>query len=84
MRYRTFLVYNIAGAIVWGAGVTLLGYFLGQIDFIQKNIDIIFLIIVFVSVLPILTELFKRYRRRGGDDQPVTETPSDTPTQTPG
>jgi membrane-associated protein len=84
MRYSTFLVYNIAGAIVWGAGVTLLGYFLGQIEFIQKNIDIIFLIIVFVSVLPILSELFKRYRRRGGDDQPVTETPSDSPTQTPG
>lgn len=82
MRYRTFLVYNIVGAIVWGAGVTLLGYWLGQITFIQENIDYIFLLIVFVSVLPILSELVKRYRRRDAPDpeRPVTETPSDTPT----
>jgi membrane-associated protein len=80
MRYSTFLVYNILGAIVWGAGVTLLGYFLGQITFIQDNIDYIFLLIVFVSVLPILSELYKRWRRRGSAEEPAAETPSDNPT----
>ncbi len=29
MPYRTFLLYNAAGAIVWGTGATLLGYFAG-------------------------------------------------------
>ena len=55
MRYPIFLTYNIVGAIAWGAGVTLLGYFLGQIEFIRDNIDYIFLFIVFISVLPIIT-----------------------------
>lgn len=61
MPYRVFIVYNVIGGIVWGAGVTLLGYLLGQIDFIAENVDIIFLLIVFVSVLPILNEVGKRY-----------------------
>ncbi|WP_110468288.1 VTT domain-containing protein [Williamsia limnetica] len=80
MKYTTFLTYNVIGAIVWGAGVTLLGYWLGQITFIQENIDYIFLLIVFVSVLPIISEIVKRYRRRGDQPQPATEAPSDSPT----
>ncbi|WP_241384728.1 VTT domain-containing protein [Rhodococcus sp. CH91] len=60
MPYRVFITYNIIGGIVWGAGVTLLGYLLGQIGFIADNIDIIFLLIVFVSVIPIFTEVGKR------------------------
>lgn len=63
MRYSVFLAYNAIGAVVWGAGVTLLGYFLGQIAFIRDNVDLIFLLIVFVSVLPIVSEVFKRWRR---------------------
>lgn len=61
MKYSVFLTYNAVGAIVWGAGVTLLGYLLGQIGFIRDNVDIIFLLIVFVSVVPIIVEVAKRY-----------------------
>ncbi|KNA90416.1 VTT domain-containing protein [Gordonia sp. w5E2] len=70
MRYSTFLAYNAIGAVVWGAGVTLLGYFLGQIAFIRDNVDVIFLLIVFISVLPIISEVVKRWRR---SRQPVVE-----------
>jgi membrane-associated protein len=80
MRYSTFLVYNVIGAIVWGAGVTLLGFWLGQISFIQDNIDYIFLLIVFVSVLPIISELYKRWRRRDSEDaiaDPIHEAPTE-------
>jgi membrane-associated protein len=73
MRYSTFLVYNVIGGIVWGAGVTLLGYFLGQIDFIREHVDLIFLLIVFVSVVPIITEIGKRVlrSRKGIIEEPV-------------
>ncbi|NKY57216.1 VTT domain-containing protein [Nocardia flavorosea] len=62
MKYSVFLTYNVLGGVLWGAGVTMLGYLLGQITFVRDNIDIIFLLIVAVSVLPIVWEVFKRYR----------------------
>lgn len=73
MPYRVFIIYNIIGGIVWGAGVTLLGYLLGQITFIADNVDIIFLGIVFVSVLPIISEVGKRVlaSRRARKNAPV-------------
>ncbi|MEV0437048.1 VTT domain-containing protein [Nocardia sp. NPDC050413] len=60
MRYRTFAIYNIIGGVLWGAGVTYLGYLLGQIEMVRDNIDLIFLLIVAVSVLPIVVEVAKR------------------------
>ncbi len=80
MRYSIFLTYNVVGAILWGAGVTLLGYFLGQIAFIRDNVDYIFLLIVFVSVLPIISEVAKRVlrSRRAIVEEPVASpTPAD-------
>lgn len=63
MRYRTFLCYNIVGGILWGVGVTTLGYFLGQIDFVKANIEFIILGIVALSVIPIGVELRRATRR---------------------
>ncbi|ALC06590.1 hypothetical protein CDES_11085 [Corynebacterium deserti GIMN1.010] len=52
MRYRTFFIYNVIGGILWGSGVVALGAALGQFDFVRNNIDLIFLLIVFVSIVP--------------------------------
>jgi len=67
MHYRTFLTYNVVGGVLWGAGVTALGYFLGQVAFVRSNVEPIILGIVFVSVLPILLELLRarREHRKG-------------------
>ena len=62
MHYRTFLTYNIVGGVLWGAGVVLLGYFLGGIDFVADNVEAIILVIVAVSVLPIVFELLRARR----------------------
>ncbi|MGK2884781.1 MAG: VTT domain-containing protein [Rhodococcus sp. (in: high G+C Gram-positive bacteria)] len=60
MKYSIFLTYNVVGGVLWGAGVTLLGYMLGQIQFIRDNVDYIFIGIVLLSVLPIAVEVGKR------------------------
>jgi membrane-associated protein len=59
MRYRTFVAYNVLG-------VTTLGYFLGQVDFVRENIEPILIGIVLLSVIPIATELL-RARSRSRD-----------------
>lgn len=63
MHYRTFVVYNVVGGVLWGAGVTTLGYFLGEIEVVKENIEIAALVIVAVSVLPVVFE-FWRHRQR--------------------
>lgn len=62
MRYRTFVTYNLVGALLWGVGLTLLGYFLGQIDFLAEYAEYFIIGIVLLSGIPILTELFKAGR----------------------
>jgi membrane-associated protein len=63
MHYRRFLVYNVIGGTLWGCGVTVLGYFLGQVAFVKSNIELILIGIVALSVIPVVVE-FLRGRRR--------------------
>jgi membrane-associated protein len=56
--------------VLWATGLTLLGYFLGGIEFLQHNIEAAVLVIVFVSVLPMALEYW-RHRRSTQDRNPV-------------
>ncbi len=62
MPYRTFLTFNILGGLLWAVGVTLLGYFLGEIKVVEENLEIAILAIVGLSIVPILIELFRARR----------------------
>ena len=68
MHYRHFLTFNAIGATFWAFAITWLGYFLGSIEWIQKNIDTMILAIVFVSVLPMLISALRSWlsSRRAG------------------
>jgi membrane-associated protein len=74
MKYRTFLTYNIVGGVAWGSGVTLAGYWLGQIDVIKKNVEAILVLIVVVSVVPILIEYLRERskKKRAAAEAPLT------------
>ncbi|CAG7607533.1 VTT domain-containing protein [Leucobacter soli] len=67
MSYRSFVVYNAIGALLWGVGVTLIGYFLGQIPFVQEYSEIFIIVLVLIPGIPILIELWRAFsagRRR--------------------
>ncbi|MDO5745487.1 MAG: VTT domain-containing protein [Micrococcaceae bacterium] len=64
MHYRFFVLFNLMGALMWGVGVTMLGFWLGQYAWVGENIDIIFIVIVLISVLPIGIELLKARGRK--------------------
>ncbi|WP_051861990.1 VTT domain-containing protein [Streptomyces ochraceiscleroticus] len=59
MNYRSFLIFNVVGGALWGAGVTLLGAALGGIEFVHKNIEAILVLIVLISVVPIVIEYLR-------------------------
>lgn len=62
MNYKTFVRFNIVGGLAWGAGLPMLGFFLGQIDVVKEHIEIAVLAVVFISILPVAIE-FINHRR---------------------
>jgi len=68
MRYPVFLGFDIVGGVLWGGGVTIAGYFLGNVPFVHQNLEKIVLVILFVSMLPAFIAAGRGYlARRSGD-----------------
>ena len=60
MNYRTYTTYTVVGGVLWGTGVTLLGYAVGNVAFVADNIEVILLAIVALSVIPVAVELLRK------------------------
>ena len=60
MKYTTYLTYCILGAMLWVTSITLLGYFLGNIEIVKNNFTKVVLGIVILSVLPLILKAFKK------------------------
>lgn len=56
MDLRTFMTWSAIGGVLWATGVTVLGYFLGQIPFVHDNIETVLIAVVVVSVIPMAVE----------------------------
>ena len=63
MDFRKFITYTAIGGVLWACGVTIAGFYLGNIPIIKHNIEAVLILIVFVSVIPMLVE-FMLHRRR--------------------
>ena len=71
MRYRTFFIYNVAGALAWAAGVTFLGYYLGEkVPLVQHYITPIVILIIIVTCIPLVVQYFRTRSDRGGFTSP--------------
>ncbi|MEU3347070.1 VTT domain-containing protein [Streptomyces sp. NPDC006700] len=76
MRYRSFLIFNVIGGVMWGAGVTLLGSWLGNIGVVKNNIEAILILIVLVSVVPIIIEFLRaRSKEKKNPEEPAAPAP---------
>jgi membrane-associated protein len=64
MDARRYLSYSMIGGVAWAAGVTLLGYWLGQFAFVKANIELMLIAIVLLSVLPMIIEVLRARRQR--------------------
>jgi len=65
MRFRDFIVFNVLGAFVWIWSMLGIGYFLGNyIPGIDQHIEIVVVIVVFISILPGLIGGYKARRAK--------------------
>jgi membrane-associated protein len=72
--YRKSVGWNVLGAVAWAVSVTLLGVWLGHVEFIAKNIDVLSVVIVLASVVPIGIEML-RHRRTAKKTQALGAEP---------
>lgn len=79
MNYKKYSLYNAIGAVIWGVGVTFLGYFLGYIpfvaDLVRNYIDLILIAAVLVTVVPMALTYFRNARKakKAEQEQPTAE-----------
>jgi membrane-associated protein len=75
MTYRSFIIYNVAGGLLWVCSMLLAGYFLGGLVeqfvrnvfgvegfLLEDHIDKVVIVVVFLSILPIIFEFIKARR----------------------
>jgi membrane-associated protein len=64
MDVRRYVVWSVLGGVLWAAGVTLLGYWLGQVAVVRDHVELFILGVVVLSLVPAVVEVL-RSRRSG-------------------
>ncbi|MGH9198384.1 MAG: DedA family protein, partial [Acidimicrobiia bacterium] len=65
MPYRTFVIFNVVGGLLWAIGVTMLGFMLGElVPDIDAYLLPIIAVIILISIVPIGLEWRKTRRRK--------------------
>lgn len=59
MSYKKFLQFNIVGGVAWVVGLTLVGYFFGNLPFVQENFETVIFGIIGLSILPMIFEILR-------------------------
>ncbi len=62
MPYGFFIRWNVIGGITWVGIFTALGYFFGNIPFVQDNFELVIIAIVLISLVPAVIEIVKARR----------------------
>jgi len=76
MSFVTFISFSAIGGVLWGTGVTILGYFLGTVPIIHDHIELALVLIVLVSLIPMGVEWLNQRRQAKArvEDMPVEPT----------
>jgi len=63
MEYRRFVSFNVFGGALWVLSMTLIGYFLGQIPGVKEHIEVVIIVVVFLSILPGIIAAAREWRK---------------------
>ena len=64
MTYRRFISYNVIGGVAWISSLVYAGYVFGNIPWVKRNLTLIVLAIVVISLLPAVSTFIKERRSR--------------------
>lgn len=63
MSYPKFTFFNVAGGILWVTSLTYAGYFFGNLPWVRKNLTLIIIGIIVVSLIPVAVAAWKARRK---------------------
>ncbi|MFT4100400.1 MAG: DedA family protein [Burkholderiaceae bacterium] len=64
MSRGKFLLYNVIGALLWVGGITLLGYLLGNLPWVNEHFSLVALALIIVPGLPAVFEVGRQLLRK--------------------
>lgn len=64
MHYYYFMVYNLVGGALWVLLFCYAGYFFGDLPFVQQNLKLLIVAIIFISILPAVVEVIRTRLKR--------------------
>ena len=64
MNYVRFISFSIFGAIAWTSLCTIAGYFMGNIPVVKKNFELVIIMIILISLLPVIIGLLKNRKSK--------------------
>ena len=59
MHYYYFMIYNLIGGAIWVVLFCYAGYFFGDLPFVQENLKLLIIAIIFISILPAIIEILR-------------------------
>ncbi len=69
MTYGKFLRYNIIGGFVWVVGLTLLGFFFGNLSFVRNNFETVIFGIIGLSLIPMVVEIIRNRSKKNLEEK---------------
>ena len=58
MNYKKFITYNILGCLAWVVSMTVLGFWLGEYEWVKNNLEKIVIGLILITTLPVLYKMF--------------------------
>src|SRR3546814_18238741 len=71
LDFKRFVFFNIFGAVIWSTSMTLAGFFLGRIEFVQENLEPIIVGIIIVSMIPVFRTFLQERKRKQGLEKDI-------------
>jgi membrane-associated protein len=71
MPYLRFISFSLGGGLLWIVGLTLAGYFFGNLTFVRNNFSLVILMIIFISILPAVIEFLRAGKKSKQQQLPL-------------
>ena len=73
MSYPKFISFNCIGGIAWVVSMNVIGYFFGQIPFVQQHLEKALILIIILSVLPVGIHAWKEHKADKAKETPAVQ-----------